>query len=303
MSPASAPARKPARRKATARKSQTRKPQARKPPARSKTTARRAPARSARRRPTARRPALRRRLAPSRGAGRLSWRRRLLGLLALVLAIAGGYLFWFRDSSLVAVTDVEVVGVTTSDRPEVVGALTGAAEEMTTLHVDSKQLESIAARFPTVAGIDIDPNFPHGMRIEVRQRPPRVFAEAGGDPVPVAADGTVLAGVTVPEDLNLPVLELDQVPATTLEGEPLAQAQVAGAAPDPLLGLIEKIGYSQDFGVELTMRGGIAIRFGTAERADDKWAAAAAVLADPKLDAATYVDVRVPERPVAGGAA
>jgi hypothetical protein len=27
------------------------------------------------------------------------------------------------------------------------------------------------------------------------------------------------------------------------------------------------------------------------------------VLADPKLDAVTYVDVRVPERPAAGGAA
>ena len=35
----------------------------------------------------------------------------------------------------------------------------------------------------------------------------------------------------------------------------------------------------------------------------EKWAAAAAVLADPKLDSLTSLDVRVPERPAAGGAA
>ena len=39
------------------------------------------------------------------------------------------------------------------------------------------------------------------------------------------------------------------------------------------------------------------VRFGSSSGAADKWAAAAAVLADPKLDALTYVDVRVPERP------
>ena len=51
------------------------------------------------------------------------------------------------------------------------------------------------------------------------------------------------------------------------------------------------------------MRGGIPIRFGTSELAARKWAAAAAVLADPKTETLTYVDVRVPERPALGGAA
>ena len=53
----------------------------------------------------------------------------------------------------------------------------------------------------------------------------------------------------------------------------------------------------------MTLRGGIPVRFGSGSEAAEKWAAAAAVLADPKLDALTYVDVRVPERPAAGGAA
>ena len=44
------------------------------------------------------------------------------------------------------------------------------------------------------------------------------------------------------------------------------------------------------------------MRFGSSSGAAAKWAAAAAVLADPKLDGLTYVDVRVPERAAAGGA-
>ncbi len=55
--------------------------------------------------------------------------------------------------------------------------------------------------------------------------------------------------------------------------------------------------------MEVTLRGGIPVRFGNGSRATEKWAAAAAVLADPKLDSLTYLDVRVPERPAAGGAA
>ena len=240
-------------------------------------------------------------------SGRLAattWRTRIAVLATLLLAAGAGYVFWFRDSSLVAIDDVEVVGVTTSDRGEVVAALTDVSERMTTLHYDAAKIEASVASFPTVAAVNLDPNFPHGMRIEVTQRPPRLFAEAAGRQIPVAADGTLLAGVSVPEGQHLPVLELNQLPTEPrLGGDPLAQAEVMGAAPDPLLGLIEKSDYGDDYGVVVTMRGGIEIRFGSATRAADKWAAAAAVLADPKLDAATYVDVRVPERPAAGGAA
>lgn len=305
MSPAQAPSRKPPSRKkpSTKRKPAAKKAAARRAPAR-KTTARRAPARKAparkpkarkapARKPPARRPAARR---------RFGWRARIVAGLAVLAAAGAGYMFWLRDSSLVAVTDVEVVGVTTGDRAEIVTELTAAAKEMTTLHSDAGRLESIATRFPTVAGIDVDPNFPHGMRIEVRERPPRLLAEAGGEQTPVAADGTVLAGVDPPKDQNLPVLALREPPVGRLEGTPLDEAVVAGSAPDPLLGLVEKVDNTDEFGIVLTLRGGIELRFGTPERVAQKWAAAAAVLADPKLDVATYVDLRVPERPAVGGA-
>ncbi|MQA74924.1 MAG: FtsQ-type POTRA domain-containing protein [Solirubrobacterales bacterium] len=224
--------------------------------------------------------------------------------VTLLLALGAGYLFWLRDSSLVAVDDVDVVGVTAGDRAQIVGQLTGAAEQMTTLHVDGDRIAAVAADFPTIESVSVDANFPHGMRIEVAERPPALLVRAGDREVPVADDGTVLTGVSVPGDADLPVVKTDELPtATRLDGEALQQALVAGATPEPLRPLVERLELSKDYGVEVVLRGDIPVRFGTGVRAAQKWAAAAAVLADPKLDYLSYLDVRVPERPAAGGAA
>jgi cell division protein FtsQ len=225
-------------------------------------------------------------------------------VLVVGAAAAAGYFLWLRDSSLVAVTDVEVAGVTSGDRAGIVAKLTAVAEQQTTLHADAAEIEGAAAAFPTVESVSVDPNFPHGMRIEVTERPPELVIESGGEQVPVAADGTLLAGVPVEDGDDLPVLEVGEIPGgETLSGDPLQQALIVGAAPEPLRPLIEKIDFADDYGVELTLRGGIPIRFGSGSRAAEKWASAAAVLADPELDALTYLDVRVPARPTAGGAA
>ena len=193
--------------------------------------------------------------------------------------------------------------MTSGDREQIVTELTKVAEEMTTLHADTARLDEAARAFPTVAAVSVDPNFPHGMRIEITERPPALVVTAGGEQVPAAADGTLLRGVPVDEDDHLPVLEVGEVPpGGSLDGGPLDQALVLGAAPEPLRPLIEKIDADDDFGIVVILRGGIPVRFGSSAGAADKWAAAAAVLADPKLDGLTYVDVRVPERAAAGGA-
>jgi cell division protein FtsQ len=234
-----------------------------------------------------------------------SLRARALIVVIAAAALAGGYFGWLRDSSLVAVTEVRVKGIEGAQREEIVAALTGAGESMTTLHLDEARLEEAVSGFPIVAGITADTNFPHGLTVQVQERPPAVLAKGTDRTVAVAADGTVLPGVDFSEKGSdgLPTISADRVPASgRLDGEPLAQALVAGAAPEPLRELIEEISYRRD-GVEVVMEGGIPIRFGEGTRAAAKWAAAAAVMADPKLDALTYLDVRVPSRPAVGGAA
>jgi cell division protein FtsQ len=248
-------------------------------------------------------PSLPRPRRPRRAARprRVSWLYHVAIVAIVGATLAAGYLFWLRDSSLVAVNDVEVVGVTT-EREQIVTELTRAAKEMTTLHVDNGRIESLARSFPTVAAVSVDANFPHGMRIELTERPPALVVRAGSEEVPAAADGTLLRGVEVGQDEGLPVLELRAIPPDGLEGQPLDEALVLGAAPPPLRPLIEKVDDSDEYGIVATLRGGIPVRFGTSEDVAQKWAAAAAVLADPKLEGLTYVDVRVPDRGAAGGA-
>lgn len=192
-------------------------------------------------------------------------------------------------------------GVESGDHERIVAELTRAGESMTTLNVDREQLDRIASGFPTVASVSADPSFPHGLEIDVAERPPALAAKSDGAEVAVAADGTVLPGVEAAD--HLPRVELDRVPRSgRLEGDALAQARAIGAAPEPLARLVSGVRQSHQYGVEVRMRGGIQLRFGTGAKAPEKWAAAAAVLADPELDVAAYVDVRAPERPAVGGA-
>jgi cell division protein FtsQ len=229
-----------------------------------------------------------------------TWRRRGILVAALAAILLLTYFGWFRNSSLVAVSDVQVQGAGGPDRERIVAALTRAARDMTTLHVESGALRDAVADFPTVASVSADPSFPHGLTIQVSERPPMLIAGQGDNQVSVAGDGWLLPGVEGKD--GLPRLAVDSLPSSgRLSGEPLSEARAVGAAPDALRPLIEGVAYSGDYGVVLTMRGGIELRFGGGGSLDRKWAAVATTLADPQLMSLSYVDVRVPERPAVGG--
>ncbi|HEY8466316.1 MAG TPA: cell division protein FtsQ/DivIB [Solirubrobacterales bacterium] len=228
--------------------------------------------------------------------------RGVLAIAALTAVFAAAYVFWLRDLPLFAVKDVKVEGATGPEAAAIAQTLDEAAREMTTLHVDEEALRAAAARFPTFADLRADASFPNGLRITVEERPPVLLARGSDGPVPIAGDGTILAGVET--DAKLPVISVDRLPAQgKVRDEALAMARVLGAAPGPLAKLIESVDFSKDYGVEVELQGGIPLRFGGAEQAADKWAAAAAVLAEPEVTSLTYLDLRVPERPAIGGAA
>ncbi len=153
--------------------------------------------------------------------------RRKLGVALLVAAVlTAGYMLWLRDSSLVAIEKVQVSGLTTRDAPKVREALTAAARDMTTLHVDRERLLESASAWPVVNDVRVVTDFPHGVRIEAVERRPVALVSAGGERVPVSEDGTVIRG---------------------LKGTPeLPQADrklvaVAGAAPPTLLERVKAI--------------------------------------------------------------
>jgi cell division protein FtsQ len=231
-----------------------------------------------------------------------SVRRRALVGAVLVGALALGYFGWFRDSSLVEVRDIEVQGVSGADRERIVAELTDAARGMSTLNVDSDRLRDAVREFPGVASVRADASIPHGITIQVIEHQPTLIVRAGDREMPVAADGSLLPAAEV-GDQRLAELRVDKLPVSgRLSGDPLSEALAIGAAPAPLLPLIAGATVSEDYGVVVTLRGGIELRFGTRDHAHQKWTAVAAILADPELTGLSYVDVRVPARPAVGGA-
>ena len=230
-------------------------------------------------------------------------RRRVLALVAVALLLAAGYQFWLRDSSFVAVEEVKVTGLTTEDGERVRAALVAAGGSMTTLHVDREVLDEAIAHYPVVRDLEVRSDFPHGLAIRVLEHHPAALIELGGRRVPVAGDGTILRGL--PVEGRLPAIAVDDVKGA--RGDRLADAQavgaarIAGAAPAPLRRRVEAISVRGGDGLVATLSDGPELIFGDSSRAHAKWIAAARVLADPEADGATYLDLRLPDRPAAGG--
>jgi len=212
-------------------------------------------------------------------------------------------MFWFRDSGLVAVSKVEVEGISpgSPDAAAVERSLRRAAGQMTTLHVQPQLLERAVADYPLVRSVSAEPHFPDGLTIRVVERRPAAQIGAGSDAVVVAADGAIMRSVAT-DGLNLPRLPLSEAPRRArLVGTGLDQALVLGAAPAALQPYVGRSFYGES-GVDVVLDGGIQLRFGSPARAAQKWRSAAAVLADPSLTALDYVDLTSPERPAVGGA-
>ncbi|HEV7845617.1 MAG TPA: FtsQ-type POTRA domain-containing protein [Thermoleophilaceae bacterium] len=226
-----------------------------------------------------------------------SFRRRVLFALTACLVLAAGYQFWLRDSSFVAVEKVTVSGLTTKDANRVRAALTSAAHDMTTLHVKREELEQAIVAYPVVRALEVSPDFPHGLRIHVVEHRPAALV--GG--LPVAGDGTILRGL--PVEGRLPTIPARGNLHGTRLKDPISlhAALVAGGAPAALRSRLEQVEMRGEDGLVVGVRDGPELIFGDATRVHAKWLAAARVLADPDAAGATYIDVRLPGRPAAGG--
>jgi cell division protein FtsQ len=226
-------------------------------------------------------------------------RRWLLLLLAAGLVLAAGFQFWLRDSTLVAVEDVSVTGLTTKDASRVRIALTSAAHSMTTLHVEEDELERAIEPYPVVRAIEVRTDFPHGLAIHVVEHRPAALV----DGLPVAGDGTILRGL--PVEVKLPTIasRRDLHGNRLTDTAALHAARVAGGAPVALRPRLETVGLRGGDGIVVEVRDGPELIFGDATHVRAKWLAATRVLADPEAAGATYIDVRLPGRPAAGGLA
>jgi cell division protein FtsQ len=216
---------------------------------------------------------------------------------AAVLALLGGGWLWLRDSSLVAVRQVSVSGLTGSDAPRVRAALQDAALDMTTLHVRASQLNTAVEPFPAVEAVEAHADFPHRLRIVVHEHAAVGAIVAGSQRLAVAADGTLLRDTPT---RGLPVIAMPVSPGgdRLADRGALRAATLLATAPSPLRAKIRRV-YMGQRGLTVPLQNGPILYFGGADRLRAKWTAATVVLGDRSSAGATYVDVRLPERPAA----
>jgi cell division protein FtsQ len=220
------------------------------------------------------------------------------GLLAALLA--AGW-FWLRDSSLVAVRDVEISGVAGAKGARVRAALDQAARSMTTLHVRREALDAAVAPYPLVKDLEVDTDVPHAMRIHVVTNVAVGAILAAGRRIPVTSDGTLLRDVSTKRSLATITLRTPPGGRRLTGAAALAAVQALAAAPDALRPHIESAATTRAHGLTLQLANGPVLWFGDDRRLAAKWAAAAAVLADPNAAGARSIDVSEPARPAVGG--
>jgi cell division protein FtsQ len=218
----------------------------------------------------------------------------------VLVAVLAPLAFWLRDSSLVAVKHVTVSGVEGEQATRIVAALRAAGTEMTTLHVREEALRTAVAPYPLVRSLRTETDFPDGLRIVVNAyEPVAALRSSAGGATAVASDGTLLRGSGT---RGLPVVGIRRTPpgGRLGRGRALGAVAVIAAAPRPLRARVARV-YTGPRGLAATMQSGPKLYFGGASALAEKWGAAAVVLASQTSRGAAYLDLRVPERPVAGG--
>jgi cell division protein FtsQ len=220
--------------------------------------------------------------------------------IAVVIALpllAGGWL-GLRDSPLVSVRHVHIRGVHGVGARAIEHTLSDAAKQMSTMDVNLGALRSALAAYPQVRQLHVQSSFPHSISITAVEQLPVATLLVGSERTALAADGVVLGPSFVSS--RLPVIDGSELPQKRVtEAQTKAYLTILGAAPAPLERLLSRIFTSQK-GITVQARNGMLIYFGDATRPHAKWLSFTRVLTAPSAAGATYIDVRLPERPAAG---
>lgn len=216
----------------------------------------------------------------------LVWRV-LLGVgLTVVLVAVGVWLVWF--SSVLGVAGVDVEGARTITEDEVrTAAAVPSGEPLATL--DVREIEERVEGLPAVRDADVSRSWPDKVLIRIEER--RVVAVFG---VGERYRGMDATGVVFRDYGRQP----SGLPLLRADGELTAEvrtegAAVAGSLPRAIAKKVSHIELRTIDQIDLHLRDGRTVVWGSAEESDKKAAVLALLLAE---DAQVY-DVSVPGRP------
>lgn len=225
--------------------------------------------------------------------------------LLLAFGVLGAALvLWLvaRETGVFGVRTLDVRGATPGIATQVRKALRPAAGE-SLLKLDVAAAERAVEALPLVESVRFDRAFPHTLRVFVTPERPVAVARQGARSYLVSARGRVMA--TIPRTARPRLARIWVAHDTRLAPGAVADGELATAvgAVAPLVhsGFPGRVGSVTTTGGELTLRlrSGVRVRLGSPVDLPLKLAVAARVL--PLVqDGTAYLDVSVPERPVAG---
>ena len=224
--------------------------------------------------------------------------------LLLAFALVAGVLlaFWgARASSVFAVERVQVVGAP----PEVaqqIETVTANALGQSLLEVDARRVEDSVRALPSVAGASVDRSFPHTLVIRVAAERPVAVVRKRNASWLATGSGKVIREIQTGSHRGFPRLWLPKgigiraggsLPASYVTATRALAAVAEVRIPRRVKGV-----RSTDQELTLVLRHGPEIRLGGPSEVRLKLAVAARVFRLLPTDA-VYLDVSVPERPVA----
>lgn len=220
-------------------------------------------------------------------------------LLILVALLATSWLL-VRNSSLVEVREVRVVGLSGHYDRAARAAVIDEARQMTTMNFDNGRIAEAAGAFVNVSEVRVRTDFPHGATIWVEVRRPVAVARLNGQTVVLSQQGEVMEAAQGTSGLPKIQASGKIVDGRVVSGRALEATNVLGAAPDTLLRKVRAIEWLK-IGVVVRLQRGPDLYFGDDTRVRSKWRDAAAVLASSQARGAAYIDLRAPGRPAIGG--
>lgn len=230
--------------------------------------------------------------------------RSLLIGFAIVLGAAGLYLL-ARSTPMFAVGQIEVEGAPAPVAAHVRAALAPLKGE-SLLALDSAEIERRLAKLPDVAASGYDRDFPHTLRVTVRPEHPVAVARQGSKAWLIAASTRAIAEVPLRTHAGLPRVWLahsnePEVGAAVTDRYALrAIRALALARTAHFRGQVRMVRVRAS-DLTFLLGSGIELRLGDLHAVPLKLAVATRVL--PILlqhGGDLYLDVSVPERPVAG---
>lgn len=226
---------------------------------------------------------------------------------AAFLLTAAGLYGLARETSMFAVHAVEVEGAS-ADVAAQVRRVLRAYEGRSLVAVDAEAVEQSVAGLASVRSSTVDRAFPHTLRVHVVPELPVAVLRRGAESWLVSARGRVIGEIERGMQRTLPRIWLP--PRTELEVGALLADDPGGLAARSLAAFVgsgfpKRIVFVRALNGQITlgMRGGLEIRLGDPSDLRLKIAIVHGILPMLALPAAggpDYLDVAVPERPVAG---